>query len=143
MKKTAALTLLGLILCFSIFTLFTAGYAEQTTGVKEGDWMEYDITVTGTGSLPPTHDVRWMRMDVLSVDGTAFSVNITVRYANETMGSSIWKYNFAEGHTGGWTIIPANLNPGDTFFDYSPPANVTVQPVTPAVLRNRDIILHT
>jgi hypothetical protein len=116
------------MLFLSIFVLFTpVVYAEQTVGVKEGDWMEYDITVTGVGSLPPSHDVRWMRMDVLSVDGTAFSVNVTVRYANGTMGSSVWEYNFTTGITGGWTIIPANLNVGDTFFDYSPPATVTVQ----------------
>jgi hypothetical protein len=128
MKKVTVLALTSLlIICFSIFTLYPSVYAEQTVGVKEGDWMEYDITVTGTGSLPPTHDVRWLRMEVLTVDGVAFPVNVTVIYANGTMGSSIWRYNFTEGYTGGWTIIPANLNPGDTFFDYSPLANVTIQ----------------
>jgi len=129
MKRAAILFLASLtVVCFSLFVLFTSAvYVEQTVGVREGDWMEYDIVVTGTGSLPPTHDVRWMRMDVLSVDDVAFSVNVTVRYANETMGSSVWKYNFTEGITGGWTIIPANLNVGDTFFDYSPSATVTVQ----------------
>jgi uncharacterized membrane protein YozB (DUF420 family) len=72
-----------------------------------------------------------MRFQVLPVDGAAFSVNLTVRYANGTFGSAIWKYNFAEGNLGGWTIIPANLSPGDTFYDASEhnhkPINVTVQ----------------
>ena len=63
-------------------------------GVKEGDWMEYDVTVTGTGSMPPTHDVRWMRMKVLTVDEAAFSVNVTAKYANGTVDSAIWKFNF-------------------------------------------------
>jgi hypothetical protein len=129
MKQNTVLALASLMIaCFSIFILSSSVHAEQqVVGVKVGDWMEYDIDVTGTGSLPPSHDVRWMRLDVLSVDGVAFSVNVTVRYANETWGSSIWEYNFTEGKNGGWTIIPANLNPGDTFFDYSPLANVTVQ----------------
>jgi hypothetical protein len=93
------------MICFSIFALCTPVYAEQKVGVREGDWMEYDTVVTGTGSLPPSHDVRWIRIDVLSVEGLAFSVNVTVRYANGTMGSDIWKYDFMEGITGGWTII--------------------------------------
>ncbi|MDR0373261.1 MAG: hypothetical protein LBI79_06875 [Nitrososphaerota archaeon] len=127
-KKAAVLVLISLIVYLSVFTLATSAYAEQTVGVKEGDWMEYDITVTGTGSMPPTHDVRWMRMGVLVVDGAAFSVNVTARYANGTLGSAIWKFNFTEGNVEGWTIIPANLSPGDTFFDYySKPTNVTIQ----------------
>jgi len=70
-------------------------------------------------------------MEVLPVQGTAFSVNFTARYANGTVGSAVWKFNFTEGNVGGWVIIPANLNPGDNFFDSSihnhKPVNVTVQ----------------
>ncbi|MCL2134164.1 MAG: hypothetical protein FWH37_01195 [Candidatus Bathyarchaeota archaeon] len=117
MKKVTFLTLASLLLIFLFFALFSSIYAEQTVGFKEGDWMEYDVVVTGTGSLPPTHDVRWMRMEVLSVDGDAFSVDMIVRFVNGTIGSSVWEYNFTEGNTGGWTIIPANLGFGDTFFD--------------------------
>jgi hypothetical protein len=127
MQKVAVLILTSLVVCFSIFALCTPVYAEQTVGVKEGDWIEYDIVVTGTGSLPPSHDVRWMRIDVLSVDRVSVFCDVTVRYANGTIGSAIWEYNFDEGITGGWTIIPANLSPGDTFFDCSPAANVVVQ----------------
>jgi hypothetical protein len=131
MKKTTVFVLSSLILCLSFFILSTStyelAYAEPTVGVKEGDWMEYDIAVSGTGSLPPTHDVRWMRMDVLEVDGTTFSVNFTVKYANGTMGSAVWKFDFVEGNTEGWTIIPANRGVGDTFFDYTKPDRVIVQ----------------
>ena len=104
---------------------------EPSVGVKEGDWIEYDISINGTGSPPPTHDVRWLRIEVLPVQGAAFSANFTVRYANGTMGSAIWRYNFTEGDVRGWTIIPSNLGPGDTFYDYSIhtgiPVNVTIQ----------------
>jgi hypothetical protein len=131
MKKAIVLALISLMICLSIFTLSTFTHAitavEPTVGAKEGDWMEYNISTTGTGSLPPTHDVRWLRMEVLTVDETAFSVNVTVRYANETMGSAIWKFNFTEGNTEGWTIIPANLSAGDTFFDSYTAGDVIIQ----------------
>jgi hypothetical protein len=44
-------------------------------------------------------------------------VNLTVRFANGTLDSSIWKFNFTEGNTEGWVIIPSGLGSGDTFFD--------------------------
>lgn len=106
-------------------------YCEPLVGVKEGDWIEYVVSVTGKGSPPPTHDVRWFRMQILQIEGAAFSVNLTARYSNGTVGSAIWKFNFTEGNLGGWMIIPANLGAGDTFYDSSKhtgkPVNVTVQ----------------
>ena len=87
--------------------------------------------MTGTGSMPSTHDVRWFRIEVLPVEDAAFSVNLTSMYANGTVGSAIWKFNFTEGNVEGWIIIPANLGEGDTFYDYSihtgVPVNVTIQ----------------
>ena len=130
-------TLTGLVLAvmlvsaFSIVSSTTFASNQLVVGVKEGHWIEYEISITGTGTPPPTHDVRWMRFQVLVVDGASLSVNLTVRYANGTFSSAIWEYNFTEGNLGGWTIIPANLNPGDTFYDASEhnhkPVNVTVQ----------------
>ncbi|HSQ49559.1 MAG TPA: hypothetical protein VLL96_07745 [Candidatus Deferrimicrobiaceae bacterium] len=120
-----------LVFAFSIVTSPAFAANQPVVGVKEGHWIEYDISITGTGTPPPTHDVRWMRFQVLLVDGASLSVNLTVRYANGTFGSAIWEYNFTGGNLGGWTIIPANLNPGDTFYDASEhnhkPVNVTVQ----------------
>jgi len=130
LKAYIALTLATLIaIAFIASPVFAS--SEPCVGVKEGDWIEYDITIEGTGTAPPTHDVRWMRMEVLTVDGAAFSVNFTARYANGTVGSAIWKYNFTEGNVGGWTIIPANLCAGETFYDFSihnnKPVNVTIK----------------
>ncbi len=106
-------------------------YDDPSVGVKEGDWIEYKISITGAGTPPPTHDVRWMRIEILPVQGAAFSVNLTARYANGTVGSAVWKFNFTEGNVGGWIIIPSNLGPGDTFYDSSihtqKPVNVTIQ----------------
>ena len=131
MKALTALVLASIIVSVSIIASPTLASAEPSVGVKEGDWMEYDINVTGTGSPPPTHDVRWMRITILPVQGTAFSANFTVRYTNGTVDSAIWEFNFTEGNVEGWLIIPANLGPGDQFYDLSAhtgkPVNVTVQ----------------
>jgi hypothetical protein len=130
-RETIALILASIIVSVSIIASPSLAYGEPSVGVKEGDWMEYDINVTGTGTPPPTHDVRWMRITILPVQGTAFSANFTVRYANGTVGSAIWKFNFTEGNVEGWLIIPSNLGPGDTFYDLSAhtgkPVNVTIQ----------------
>ncbi len=131
MKTVTALVLASILFSASIVASLVLVSAEPAVGVKEGDWIEYDINMTGKGSPPPTHDVRWMRITILPVQGTAFSANFTVRYANGTIGSAIWNYNFTEGNVEGWTIIPANLSPGDMFYDLSQhtrkPVNVTIQ----------------
>ena len=118
MKTFYALILASMLVSVSVITSAAfAGYT-PSVGVNEGDWIEYEIRVTGKGAMPPTHDVRWFRIDVLPpIEGAAFAVNLTSRYANGTLGSAIWKFNFTEGNVGGWIIIPSNLSPGDTFYD--------------------------
>ncbi len=129
MKAFTALILLSIIA--SAIAPTTPAIGEPSVGVKEGDWIEYNISVTGTGTPPPTHDVRWMRLEILPVKVTAFNVNLTARFVNGTMGSAIWKFNFTEGNVEGWIIIPSNLSPGDTFYDSAinprKPVNVTVR----------------
>ena len=131
MKAFAALFLASIVVSVSIIASPALVYNEPSVGVKERDWIEYGVSMNGTGSMPPTHDVSGFRIEVLPVQGTAFSVNLTARYANGTIGSAIWKFNFTEGNVGGWIIIPSNLGPGDKFYDYSIhtgiPVNVTIE----------------
>lgn len=131
MKAFTALIMASIILTISTIALPALAYTAPSVGVKEGDWIEYNISVSGVGTPPPTHDVRWMRLEILPIQGSAFSANITSKYANGTVGSAVWKFNFTEGNVGGWVIIPSNLSPGDTFYDSSihnkKPVNVTIQ----------------
>lgn len=132
MNTKKCLTILFLlVLTTTVLTAEAATAETPQVGVKAGDWIEYDISHTGTSSPPPTHDVNWMRLQVLEVDGSAFSVNVTARYANGTVGSEVWCLDFSEGNVGGWIIIPADLSVGDSFFDFSihdhKPVNVTIQ----------------
>ena len=131
MKASTTFIVAFMIVSISIIALPALAYEEPSLGVKKGDWIEYEVSITGKGSMPPTHDVRWFKMEVLPVQGTAFSVNLTSKYANGTIGSAIWKFNFTEGNVEGWIIIPSNLDKGETFYDYSihtaKPVNVTIQ----------------
>ena len=116
MKAFIGIILTSLIVSVLIVVSPTRGNDEPSVGVQEGDWIEYDVNITG--NPPAVHrNVIWMRIDVLQVQGTAFPANLTVRYSNGTLDSSIWKFNFTEGNTEGWVIIPSGLGSGDTFFD--------------------------
>ena len=102
MRVLTVIILVGLIVILSTNVLPSQSYEKPLVGVKEGDWIEYTI-----------------------------SINLTSKFANGTKGNAVWNFNFSEGNVGGWIIIPANLSPGDTFFDSSihnnNPVNVTIQ----------------
>ncbi len=115
-----------LLSVFSLILPVTATDDTPTVGVKKGDWIEYTIEKTGQ-TATPEENMTWFRMDILDIEGVAFQVNVTVRYMNGTLRSSIWSFNFTEGNFGCWLIIPANLNAGDTFYDSYKAANVIIE----------------
>jgi hypothetical protein len=117
--KTVNVLVLASIISVLLLVSPISSKGEPVVGVKEGDWIEYDVSITGIGSPPPTHDVNWLRIEFLPIQGTAFSANFTVRYTNGTIGTAIWKFNLTEGELEGWIVIPSNLSPGDTFYDLS------------------------
>ncbi len=126
MKPCTALSLILVLLTVLAFILPVTAVESPIVGVKKGDWIEYHVEKTGQTSAP-AKNMTWFRMDILDVEGSAFDVNVTVLYVNGSIYSSIWKYNFTEGNFGGWIIIPANLNPGNTFYDSWSPANITIE----------------
>jgi hypothetical protein len=121
---------LAVILIFISFMLtvcLPAALCQDTVGVKKGYWMEY--TVSGSGNLPDGHDVVWAKMEVIEVapDGSKFWVNFVSVARNESIYTSIRDFDFAEGDVEAWLIIPANLNPGESFYDVLSNSDVTIQ----------------
>jgi hypothetical protein len=100
--------------------------AEISVGVKKGDWIEYQVTYTGTP--PERHDVTWARMEIKAVQGKSMSVEITAKYSNGTQEEVTTTLNLETGQLGEDFIIPANLNSGDTFFDENA-GNITISGV--------------
>jgi hypothetical protein len=128
-KNFALFLVLTIILNLSVLAI-ESGFAQTSlpsVGVRPGDWMEYNVVIGG--SPPPIHNVNWLRIAILQVQGDTFQANFTVRYLNGTLYSTIWKFNFTSGDTGGWIIIPSSLSPGETFRDLfnSTTSNVTIQ----------------
>ena len=100
-------------------------YGSPTIGVKKGDWIEYNVATTG--SPPAAQDITWARIEILDIESPTFHANVTAKSVNGTISSSVRTFNFEEGQVQAWIIIPANLNPGDSFYDSSINNNVTVQ----------------
>jgi len=118
---------IGLMMFLFVF-LIGAGnvLAEISVGVKKGDWIEYEVTYTGTPTVG--HDVIWARMEIRDVQGKSISVDITVEHSNGTLEEMTVTLNLETGQLGDDFIIPANLNSGDTFFDKNV-GNITISSI--------------
>jgi hypothetical protein len=101
-------------------------YAEPSTGVKKGDWIEYAVSITGP-PLDPSRNLTWYRTEILEVDGASFRANKTALTVTGILSSSIWNFNLNEGQVQSWAIIPANLSTGYAFFDIAKSANITIE----------------
>jgi hypothetical protein len=105
-----------LLVCLVILigtTFLAVVSVEISVGVKEGDWIEYNISLTG--AVPEEHNVEEARFDVLAVEGNTLEVNITSRFTTGTQNTVTSTLNLETGQIGDAFIIPANLNSGDAF----------------------------
>jgi len=104
-------------LVFVVLVLSVAGVssAQPEAGVKRGDWIEYQVTFTGTPS--PDHSITFARMDILDVSGPLIYINIISTYANGTQENTKSTLNLQTGLLIDDFIIPANLKTGDSFYD--------------------------
>jgi hypothetical protein len=123
MFKKIAVVLVALTIIVS--TLAVAAQSQITVGVKVGHWIEYNIITTGTPISG--HDITSARLEIIEVQGTAIKANVTSRADNGTVETITRSFNLAEGDIQAWVIIPANLGPGDSFYDASSNSNITIQ----------------
>jgi hypothetical protein len=114
---------LGLILLFLLLSSISIASAQLTVGVKNGDWIQYQVTYTGTPD--PSHAIAAAKMDILNVQGTTIKVNILSTYSNGTQISTDSTLNLQTGQLIDNFIIPANLTKGDQFYD-SNVGNITI-----------------
>jgi hypothetical protein len=114
MHKSALLAI-ALTMLIVTASLFAVAFADVSVGVKKGDWIEYQVTITG--NPPQDHNITWARMDVTSVQGEAISLDIQTRFSNGTLLLEKITLNLATGVLGDAFFVPTNLNPGDKFYD--------------------------
>jgi len=115
MRKKIVVTMLATALLSILILTTQSARSEYTIGVKPGDWIEYHVSTTG--APPSEKDIDWARMEVLDVQGNIFHVNTTGHQLNGIYSSFVRTFDFQAGEVSAWIIIPANLNPGDTFYD--------------------------
>ena len=112
-----------IIVFILVLGLSNAAFAELSVGVKKGDWIEYQVSYTGSPTAG--HDINWARMEMLDVQGTNITLKITSRYPNGTTENITSNLNLKTGQLIDDFIIPANLKSGDTFYDQNL-GNVTI-----------------
>jgi hypothetical protein len=98
---------------------------QPSIGVRAGDWIEFNSHTTG--NLPAGHDVSWFKMEIINTTNSQIFVNIIAESNNGTLTSAIRTIDFTIGDTQAWIIIPANLSPGDSFYDNLSNSTVTIQ----------------
>ncbi len=89
--------------------------AEISVGVKEGDWIEYQVTFNG--AVPEEHNIEWAKFEILAAEGKTIDVNITSRYSDGREVTIPSTLNLETGQIGDAFIIPAKLNSGDAFLE--------------------------
>lgn len=107
-----------------LLSLASTVSAQLNVGVKVGDWIQYEVTFTGTPP-DPSHTLSAANMTVLSVDGTTIKINIMSTLINDTQISTNSTLNLQTGQLIDNFIIPANLKVGDQFYD-SNVGNITI-----------------
>jgi hypothetical protein len=122
MRSLLAISI-ALLILFAAMVPFVC-QAEIAVGVKKGDWIEYNVTFTGT--VPQGHNVIWARMEVTEVQGKTIELSITTNFTNETLLPEKITLNLETGVLGDDFIIPANLNYRDFFFDVYQ-GNITIR----------------
>lgn len=122
MNKKLALSTVCLIFVICVLVA-EALSAEISVGVKEGDWIEYQVAYTGT--VPEEHDVTWGKIEIIDVQEKKINIKIAVIYSNGTQETVASTLDLGTGQLGDAFIIPANLNIGDTFLEKNE-GNITI-----------------
>lgn len=104
-----------ILIAITVFVCVSVVQAQTLVGVKEGDWIEYEVNTTGTP--PEGHNITFARMEILEVQGNEFRANVTSEAKNGAVSNLLRTFDLAEGNVQGWVVIPANLSAGDTFYD--------------------------
>jgi hypothetical protein len=105
--------IITLIILLVMLSTAVSASSAITVGVKKGDWIEYDVSSTGT--LTADHNITHARMEVLDVQGMIVQINILSTLANGTHVSTDSTLNLETGQLIDNFIIPAGLGMGNQF----------------------------
>jgi len=101
---------------------------EVQVGVKAGDWIKVEYTITGWPAGQPCPE--WLKVEFLTVEGTNATVRVTMHISDGTEQNATVPVIIGAG--GGEAfglsgfVIPANLTAGDTVY-ISGYGNITIE----------------
>jgi hypothetical protein len=104
---------IALIVLLAVLSAAVASANAISVGVKQGDWIEYSVTSTGT--LDEAHSINAARMEVIYVLGDEIQVSIVSTYVNGTQVTTNSTLSLDAGDLIDNFIIPANLTTGMEF----------------------------
>jgi hypothetical protein len=119
--KLVKTVFIGLVVIL-LLSVAQSSFAAYTVGVKPGDWMKYNVTLSWTGTEPDTSDfgelgaAEYMKGEILSVDGTSVTAKMSMHMTNGSDTVQTLIGNVATGQ-GNLTIfiIPSGMEKGDNF----------------------------
>lgn len=94
-----------------------------TVGVKAGDWMEYKVTYIGAAD-PPEEYPNWFRFQIIDVQGTSITANMTYEALNGTISKNSGTYDLKKGVLQ-LLVVPAGLTYADVFY-HEKHGNITI-----------------
>ena len=100
--------------------------AHAQVGVKAGDWIKIDYTITGAPS--GTLNQTWIKVEFLNVEGTNADIRVTTLMFDGTEQNQTMTVDVVAGSgTGTFSgvVIPANSKTGDSIY-MSGYGNVTI-----------------
>ncbi|MEM3770059.1 MAG: hypothetical protein QXG76_02590 [Candidatus Bathyarchaeia archaeon] len=102
------------VITMAFLLCLNMAYAEAQVGVKVGDWVKYELEVSGT--TPPSDMPQWVKAECASVTGTTVTLRMTMHMSDETEHTETYTIDIATGSGNApfQMIIPANSKTGDT-----------------------------
>jgi len=105
-----------------LLSVVQSSFAAYTVGVKPGDWMKYQVTLSWTGTEPDTSDfgelseAEYMKGEVLTVEGTIVTAKMIMHMKNGSDIEQTLTGNVATGE-GNLTIfiVPSGMQKNDAF----------------------------
>lgn len=126
-KLSSAVVVTVILLSVAVFRVVPPiASSAVAVGVKAGDWIKCDYTLTGWPAGTPYPE--WLKVEFLGVEGTSVTVRVTIHMSdgteqNATMPVDVVAGGQALGLSG--FVIPANLTNGDIVY-MSGYSNVTI-----------------
>ncbi|MCX8150272.1 MAG: hypothetical protein N3D85_02040 [Candidatus Bathyarchaeota archaeon] len=121
MQKISDFLMFMLLFLIVVSSVGVAG--ALTVGVKEGDWIEYQVNITG--NVPAEHNSTWAKLEVMQIEDSIVNLTVTSGFEGSLPIIESIIINLDAGILGDCFIIPANLKVGDGFFD-SRQGNLTI-----------------